>query len=71
MLSHPHHRFVELTPSPLSPHFDQPLTLATKAEHVPDAYLIGLAAHHGLRFLTADTRLKHLAGTWQYLEFLI
>ena len=71
MLNHPLHRFAQDTPSPLDAVFDEHLTLAAKAEHVPDAYLIGLARHHGLRFLTADTRLKRLAGSYTNIEFLI
>ena len=71
MLNHPLHRFAEVAPSPLEPIFDAHLKLAAKAEHVPDAYLIGLARHHGLRFLTADTRLKRLAGAFREIDFLI
>ena len=71
MLNHPLHRFAASTPSPLESVFDEQMQLSSKAEHVTDAYLIGLAKHHGLRFLTADTRLRRLVGTYSGIEFLI
>ena len=58
-------------PSPRQPVFDEHLSLATKAEHVPDAYLIGLARHHGLRFLTTDAGLKKFAGSYPHIELLL
>jgi uncharacterized protein len=70
MLQHPLHHFAADTPSPQHRVFDDHLTLATKAEHVSDAYLIGLARHHGLRFLTADAGLVRLAGSYPHIELL-
>lgn len=70
MLNHPLHRFASELPSPLEAIFDGPTRLSSKAEHVPDAYLIGLAMHHRLHLLTADRRLKHLAGKKLVVDFL-
>lgn len=70
MLQHPLHRFATEAPSPRQPVFDEHLSLATKAEHVPDSYLIGLARHHGLRFLTSDAGLKKFAGSYPHIELL-
>jgi uncharacterized protein len=70
MFQHPLHHFATDLPSPLESVYDEHLALATKSEHVPDAILIGLARYHGLRFLTADTRLAKLAGGFSHIEWL-
>lgn len=70
MIQHPLHHFGADAPSPRQNVFDEHLSLATKAEFVPDAYLIGLARHHGLRFLTADAGLSRLMGSYSHIELL-
>lgn len=70
MLLHPLHRFASDAPCLQNGVYDEPLSLATSSGHVPDACLIGLARHHGLRLLTADTGLARIAGSFPRIELL-
>lgn len=65
----PGYSYIETMPSPLEPVFKKLISLTQGYRQIPDAYLLGVAAHNGIKLATLDSKLVDTFGT-EHIELI-